>query len=323
MKTFYFLILTAAYLLLPVNMSAQKDRKMVLHLNDKTTQKFAVSSIDSISFESEKPEEKTPFKVELKQISKLYTEFVVIPDDPTMTYNVMCEPREAIEAYPDDEALFADDKLFYQELAEGYGMTLSELLGFFLVSDEYNDFHTGLLPGREYIMYLYGMTDEGERTTPIKKVYFTTKAVQRIDNKIAIEAEKEGSSIKVTYTPDDDNMHYTAGLFNAVDVPEYSEIPTQLQQSISNVIIDYVLGDAPLSDYLDEHTSMGQSKGSFEGGDPDAIYYIVAAYLDDECGICSDVTIKTVGDEPITKNISRNRMMRFKKAVGAYRMMKK
>lgn len=323
MKTIYFLIITAAYLLLPVNMSAQTERNLVLHLNDNTTQKFAVSSIDSISFESENPEEKAPFNVELVNISELYAEFRLTPDDPTMTYNMMCEPKSEIDKYPNDDAIFADDKLFYQELAEGYGMTLSELLGYFLITDEFWDFHTGLLPNTDYVMYMYGMSTEGEKTTPMMKVYFKTKDVQHINNKIAIDAEMKDNCIEVTYTPDDDNLHYTAGLFNAMDVPDFSQIGTQLQQSISNIITDYVLGETPLSEYLEGYTSKGKSTGRFEGADPDGIYYIVAAYLDDECGVCSEVTVKTVGEEPITKKISRNRLMRFKKAANAYRMMKK
>lgn len=322
MKTFYYFILSAICLMFTTDMYAQTDRNIVLHFKDLTTQKIPVASIDSISFESSKPEEKAPFTVELTKTSELYAEYGVIPDDPSMTYNVMCEPKSVIDEYASDDAIFEDDKIFFSELAEGYGMTMSELLENFLISGEFFDFHTGLLPDTDYVMYLYGMSYKGEKTTPMMKVYFKTMPAQHINNKIAIDAKLNGDAIDVTYTPDDDNLRYTAGLFSAYDVMDYDELPNQLQQSISNAIIDYILGDVPLSEYLEGNTSMGKSSGRFEGADPNSEYYVVAAYLDDECGICSDVTIKTVGGDAATKKLSRNRMMKFKKAVGNYRQFK-
>lgn len=323
MKKIYFLILTAFCLLVPSSISAQSDKNMVLHLKDLTKQIIPVATIDSISFENNEPEEKAPFKVELLNISELYAEFVITPDDPSMTYNMMCEPKAVIDEYPNDDAIVADDKIFYQELADGYGMTLAELLQYFLISEEYCDFHTGLLPNTEYVMYAYGMSTEGEKTTPMMKVYFTTKDVQHVNNKIAIDAKMTNDVIEATYTPDDNNMYYTAGLFSAQDVTDLSTINEKLQQSISNAIIDYLLGEVPLSEYIEDSASKGQTTGRFEGADPNGIYYLVAAYLDDECGICSEVTVKTIGEEPMTKKLSRNRIMRFKKAVSGYKMLKK
>ena len=173
MRQIYLLILAAVCLLTSADLSAQDDRNMILHLKDHSNVTFPVSSIDSISFEKTVPEEKAPFKVELNHISELYTEYTVIPDDPTMTYNIMCEPKSVIEEYPNDEAIFADDKIFFQELADGYGMTLQELLGYFLIADEFNDFHTdtlcirfreGVLYGRE-IGDVLGKTENWARVT--------------------------------------------------------------------------------------------------------------------------------------------------------------
>lgn len=320
MKTVYYLIITAVCLIFSANINAQNDRKMVLHFNDKTTQKFSVASIDSISFESQNPEEKAPFKVEITNISELYTGFVITPDDPTLSYNMFCEPKAVIDEYANDDAIAADDKIFFEELAAGYEMTLSELLSYFLITDVFEDFNTGLLPDTEYVMYVYGMNTDGEKTTPMLKVYFKTKAPEFINNKIAIDYTFENGTIDANYIPDDENRYYTCGLFPATDVPDFSKINTQLQQSISNVIIDYILGDSPLSEYLERSATKGKYNMQFAGADPDMVYYLVAAYLDDECGICSEVTVEAVGggDAP-AKKFTHNRTIRTKKALKNFR----
>ena len=301
MRTFYYLFITAVCLIFAGNISAQNDRTMVLHFNDHTTQKISIASIDSISFEEKKTEEQAPFTINLETISELYTTLQIIPDDMEMTYNLMCEPKDEIDKYADDEAIYQDDKLYYQELADGYGMQLSELLGAFLLQGEWNDFNTSLLPNTEYVVYTYGMSIEGDRTTPMLKVYFTTKAPEMINNKVDITYSFEGNTIEATYTPDDDNRYFTAGLFAAADVPDVTQISTKLQQSISNIITDFVLNEEPISEYLERYASKGEQKMTFNGSNPNQVYYLVAAYLDDECGICSEVSVEAVTGGDVKK----------------------
>ena len=323
MKAIYYIILTAAYLLMPVNMSAQNDRKMVLHMKDNTTQKISIASIDSISFEGQNPGEKAPFTAKMETISELYTTLQIIPDDLEMTYNMMCEPKEAIDLYPKDEAIYKDDRLYYQELADGYGMSLTEILSSFLLQGEWNDFNTALLPGTEYVLYMYGMSMEGDKTTPMLKVYFTTKAPEMISNKIDIKYSFKGDAIEATYVPDDNNRYFTAGLFAAADVPDFTKIGTKLQQSISNIIVDFVLNEEPLAEYLERYASKGVQEMKFTGSDPNQVYYLVAAYLDDDCGICSDITVEAVtGGDMKTKLMPRTRSFRSNKVLRSFKSAK-
>ena len=326
MKAFYYFILTAAYLMLSVNMSAQNgqdEKNMILHMKDHSTQKISIASIDSISFECNNPEEKAPFTAKLETISELYTTLQVIPDDSTMTYNLMCEPKAAMDLYPNDEAIYQDDRLYYQELADGFGMTLPELLSSFLLDGEWNDYNTALLPGTEYLLYIYGMNMDGEKTTPMLKVYFTTKSPEMISNKIDIKYSFQNNVIDATYVPDDNNRYFTCGLFAAADVPDVSAIGTKLQQSISNIVVDFVLNEEPLSDYLARYASKGEQKMSFTGSDPNQVYYLVAAYLDDECGVCSEVSVEAVtgGDVKTMMPLNR-RSFRANKALGNFKIAK-
>ena len=290
MKSFYFSLLTALGFFFALPSFSQTEKNMVVHFKDNTCKEIPVANIDSIYFKSE---EAIPhFDISIDEVHPLYVEFTVSPLlDREGTYNMMIVDKANFDLYESDEAVVADDMKFFQELADGYGATLSEIIEQFVIKGDFNDFHVGLLPDTEYVMWAYGLNTDGTQTTPLQKVVFRTAKATHIENKIAIDVKRSANSIEATYTPDDNNLHYTAGLMSAKDAMAPAFIPIKMQQALSNQIADYVLGDEPLINYLQERTEHGVGKGIFNGIDPNGKYYIVAAYLDNECCLCSDLTI--------------------------------
>ena len=292
MKSFYFSLLAALCFLLAMPAKAQSEKTMLIHFKDKTVKEIPVSQIDSINFS--KAQGAQSFDIQLGDAHPLYYGFNVTPaSNFTGTYNVMFLEKSEFLKYKSDEDVVADDIKYFRELTEGYGSDLSEILSFFLLDGPYTDFHTGLLPDTEYVMWVYGLSLNGEQTTPLHKVYFKTTKATHIPNKIAIDVKRTDNTIEVTYTPDDNNLHYTAGLIASKDALSESNVPHKMQQALSNQIVDYVLEEIPLTEYLQERTEKGQSKAVFNGINPSAKYFISAAYLDSECCLCSDVTVIT------------------------------
>lgn len=147
--------------------------------------------------------------------------------------------KEVFDAeYPTDEALVADDKQWMEEMAKSYGMSVSEQVSQFTYTGNFDEYQANLLPGREYVVWIHGMDEQANSTTPVTKIAFRTKNVDRIANTVTLTAEKTAEGINVTATPDD-KITYT----NPKEGTEY---------------------------------------------------YIVAAYLDDEAAICSDISQITV-----------------------------
>lgn len=269
-----------------------KELEMVLYMKDKSQKRIPVESIDSISFE-----EKIPLQGSLTETSSLYAAWSIKAEDPDMTYNVMyLERKEFDEKYPTDDLVVQDDLTYYKELAEGYGMSLPELLESFLFSGDITDYHIGLLPGEEYVMWYYGLSLEGKQTTPLQKIYFTTTKPEAVTSKIAIKHTIADGVISVDYTPEDNNLYYT----NGVILPEVAAtlndnpeaIKDVVQKGISNALADYLYNGEPISNYLEKNPK-GASTKQFRVNKGDTVY-LVAAFLDENCAICSEVTFVKV-----------------------------
>lgn len=288
MKSLYFTILMALGLLVAIPTQAQSKRKMLIHMKDKTVQEVLVSSIDSISFVQVAAP--SAFDMCVNEVHPLYASFLIVPKDMNEPYNMMIVEKSEFDKYQSEEDVFADDIRFFQEMANSYQTSLQDILQQMLLTGEYADYHVGLLPDTEYVMWAYGMSYEGKQTTSMTKVVFRTPAGTHVDGKVAINVTRAADEISAQYVPDNNNMYYTAGVMNETDAISSYFIPKKLQTAISNVITDYVLGEVPLSEYLANSASKGTSTGTFKGVGTDK-YYVIAAYLDDECCVCSDVTI--------------------------------
>lgn len=290
MKSLYVSMMVALSSLFAIPTQAQTERTMLIHLKDQTVQKVDVSQIDSISFEEKQAS--SAFQISVDNIHPLYASYSILPlTNPGETYNTMIVEKAVYDQYKNDAEVIADDLKFYQDMADGYQVSLSEILQTMLVSGEWSDFHVGLLPNTEYVVWAYGMNYEGKQTTPLTKYVFKTAEGTKVPNKIKIQVNRTDNSIEAVYTPDNADMYYTAGIFNSADAWDPYFIPKKMQQSISDQIADYVLGEAPLSEYLETSASKGETKGMFEGIDPQGHYYVTSAFLDEECCLSSDVTI--------------------------------
>lgn len=147
--------------------------------------------------------------------------------------------KEVFDAeYPTDEALVADDKTWMEEMAKSYGMSLSEMVNSFTYTGNFDDYQANLLPGHEYVVWMHGMDEQANSSTPVTKIAFRTKNVDRIANVVTLTAEKTAEGINVTATPD--------------------------------------------------------AKITYTNPKEGTEYYIVAAYLDDDAAICSDISQITV-----------------------------
>ena len=100
----------------------------------------------------------------------------VIPADKEMTYVGMVGEAEVYSWYTSDAEFLADDIAMWSEMAGAEGMSLSELLseyGLFLKGDQTYIFPESFEPGVLYMAYTYGLSETGEITAGMQKVFFT------------------------------------------------------------------------------------------------------------------------------------------------------
>ena len=273
--------------------AAQQDRNLIVHYNDHTTTTINLTSVDSLTFEKQKTD--SPISVDL-DIHETYVHISLNCTDPSLHYYMSYLEKENYEKeYTSDNELTAADKLWMEEMAQSYGMTTKELIPSYTYTGANDEYQDCLLPGREYILWVHGMDDEGNANTPVTKILFRTKPTTKISNTIALKVEKVSDGVSVACTPDDKTRRYTLGsaaVANMYDEFTGDKLGTRdyMQTGLSSALYDYLVEEGSLERYLENATSTGDTNLTYKGLQDGTEYYIVAAYVDDEAGICSDIT---------------------------------
>ncbi len=279
-------------LVLPVSVAAQYD--MVVKLKDGTTMTLPTDGIERVTV-SEQAEE-SALAVSLDEVSEIYAKYTVAPKDEAMTYNVMWLEKAEFDKYASDEDVVRDDLKYYQELADGYGMSLSDVLASFLIKGHWEDWCIPAMPDTDYVLWAYGLDSEGKQTTPLQKVTFRTKPVSdKTDLKVDVGITEDGADIAATFEPQAQDLRYTAGRILAADMEPGQTLGQAVQQGIGSLVYEYLLGGLTVDDYMAENTSTGGTQAVYEGLAQAGPGYVVAAFVNANGAICSPVTAKAFG----------------------------
>ncbi len=271
--------------------SAQQDCRLTVHYKGNTTQSVDLNNVDSITFSDGAMEKAV--QIELPVIAETYVKQKYTPADKSGYFYMSYLDREEFDRYGSDEALVADDKLWFEEMAKGYNVSVSDVVKSFCAQGDFEEWQAGLLPGREYVIWCHGVDTEGNSTTPVTKYYFTTKSVTPIDNRVIMTCTKTDNGVQVAYAPDDASLPYTAGYVPAANVLSSSSVKNYMQQSLSESLYDY-LANGELSSFFDQQAYKGAFNITYTGFSKNTAYYLVAGYLDADAAINSALTVVKV-----------------------------
>lgn len=273
---------------------------------------FALSMLAALSLAAS-AQTTTPNPVTLTlDIHECYVHETMTTTDETAYYYVSYLEKEIFEekGYNDDETLASEDKKWFEEMAKGYQMDVKDVVQSFGFKGDAAEYQAGLLPDREYVIWYHGVDKEGNTTTEIKRLPFRTKPVQTISNRIKLKAQKTNDGgIFVTCEPDDKNLYYTFGSIaksNMFDEFTHDELTIRdyMQTGISNQIYDY-LASEEFGEWFKKNANQGDFSLKFDELVAGEEYYIVAAYVDNEAGICSEIaTVEIDGEGNPTTSIN-------------------
>lgn len=295
MKTILRNIALCAFSLCSIATYAQQDRNVVFHMSDKTTKTVSLVGVDSLTFEKVV---RTPLNLDL-EIHSTYIKQIMTCSDPNMRYYVSYLEKELFdEYYPTDDKLIAEDKQWIEEMAKSYNSSVADMVKNWAYQGNYEEYQANLLPGHEYVVWMHGMDEQANSTTPVTKIAFRAKDVDRIANVVTLTAEKTTEGIKVTASPDDKTKNYTLGFFPTSKMRDEMTGEPQgtrdyMQTGISSSLYDY-LANGEMSRFFEINAFQGEAKITYTNPSRNTEYYIVAAYLDDEAAICSDISQITV-----------------------------
>lgn len=264
---------------------------------------FALSMLAALSLAaSAQSTNQNPVTLTL-DIHECYVHETMTTTDKTAYYYVSYLEKEIFEqnGYDDDETLASEDKKWFEEMAKGYQMDVKDVVQSFGFHGDAAEYQAGLLPDREYVIWYHGVDEEGNTTTEIKRLPFRTKPAQHISNRIKLKAQKTEDGVKVTCTPDDPNLYYTLGhIVKSKMVDEFTgedmNMLDYMQTGISAQLYDFLANDE-LNGWFEANANQGSAAVEYQDLEKGEEYYIVAAYVDSEAAICSEIATVEIDAE--------------------------
>ena len=168
------------------------------------------------------PVDKPDFVIEVKNITDTSVEFTITPEDEEMTYIAMMTTKEYFDEFEDDEAYINDDLSWLDNAAYEAGVDLSEYLEGVLKKGAISDTQDMLDPETEYVVYAFGLSNNGIVTSSLYKQTFKTLSTELTELNFEIEVTDIGyDTATVTVTPDNDKALYFVNVFSLEEYQNY------------------------------------------------------------------------------------------------------
>ena len=155
----------------------------------------------------------SPLTITVSKVTATGITFSVTTSDDKLTWLPMVTYKEGFEYYETADELFQFDLEYFAYMADINDMTRTEFLEAMVAvgSMENVDFG-GLQPSTDYVLYAYGITPDGRRTTDIVHAAFRTEDPYEGDITFEFTAEEEDYVLNYTITPSHTGVPYYYGI---------------------------------------------------------------------------------------------------------------
>lgn len=260
----------AALLLLMAATAARAQQgKLTIHMKSGTERTLPAADIESITFAKAKEQ---MFDLEVGGITEQSATASVTPKDATVKWAIACDTKAWFDQYPDLESLSKalKEKMEYQAYLNV--MTLEEYLSATLVTgSDGNRQLDNLLPGTKHVAAVFGMTESGELTTPVKTAEFTTLETQKLDVSFDIDVQVDQENATVSVKPSDKEQAYVTYIMYKDEWEKYKQLGgnpldqylkylTDLQGASKDVVINWYLGGAKVGDTQTIYKNLGPNE---------------------------------------------------------------
>lgn len=236
--------------------------------------------------------------------------FTVETADQNMTWIGQIVGKEWYETYDGEQAVFEADLAYFSSEASYFGISLKEYLaGIMIKGTKENLKYKGLDPLSEYVLYVYGISAEGERTTALYTAPIVTTEPYAGPITFTFDIKEKDAIMDVTVTPSHDGVDYYWNMTTPEALAEYDADPQKAVGKWLETRVNELLGYGDYVDreeFFNDNTTKNQSNSTYEGiVHTDYIFY--AFKWDKECKVIGDVAFceHTTGDvNPSTNQIT-------------------
>ena len=206
-----------------------------------------------------------------------------------------------------DEDIFNEDMRYYYAMAEENGVAVEEYIASILSKGSHSNIRmAGLDPEWEYVVYVYGMTPAGERTTAIYAKAFTTEApYQGNDVTFDFDIAVERAIAHIAITPSHEGVAYYNNLITYEDFETLygKDINVAADAVIADMIEDYAYWEYTLAETFEYNTDYLATAYEFEGM-ANTKYIAFAFKWNEQCERLSEVSFQEfeIGSIPKSEN---------------------
>ncbi len=244
-------------------------------------------------------EEVEPIVLEVESVGATEVNFTVQLADNTMRWLPLIVDGLTWSDSATDDELFADDLSYFNYMATyEYGCSLSEFIGMisYVGTPEGVVSYNRLSPNTSYVLYAYGVTLEGERTTDIVKVKFTTEPPFEGDITFDIDVKEENHVMSIKIEPSHTGVAYYYDIITDVTLAEWqaeygtSDLKSSVQAHIDATIEEYLYyGDIyDKSEYFDWYSTTLSVDDLYECV-ANTNYIIYACKWNEDCQLVGDI----------------------------------
>ena len=246
-----------------------------------------------------------PLAVKISNVEATAVVFSVTTYSEYTTWIGQVVGKDWFDAYTEDE-IFSEDLSYYRSVANDEGKTLEEYLSTILSKGSHSNIRmNGLDAESEYVVYIYGMNVDGQKTTSIYSESFTTTApYEGNDVTYDFDIKVERAIADITITPSHEGVAYFNNLITREDFELYGgDIEKAADAVVAKIIEDYAAWDYTLAETFEYNTDYVATNYQFEAM-ANTEYVAFAFKWNEKCERLSEVSYEwfTIGSIPPSEN---------------------
>lgn len=248
----------------------------------------------------EVPRENLSLNVDITAVGPTSITFNITASHPDMTWIPMVTYKEYWDNKTSDEEIFISDMAYFEYLAEINGISREEFLADMVgIGSQENIEITSLTPNTEYVIYVYGLTIDGERTTDIVAREAATEKPYEGDITFTFDIKEEDYIMEFVVTPSHRGVNYYHGVATEGEIEEWKRLAgsDDLRDAIqvgdieANIeMFTYYEFIDSRKDYFDMCNVYDIVDDGWERVKADTKYIIYAAKWNEECELIGEVS---------------------------------
>lgn len=192
--------------------------------------------------------------------------------DSELTWAGQVVGKEWFDEMESDEQIFQEDLSYYSLEAQNQGISLSDYLSTILNKGSFQNLkYKGLDPNSEYVIYVYGLNAEGERTTEIYSVAAVTLPPYEGPITLDVQITEENNIMDVTVTPSHDGVYYYWNLMDRETYDAYASVHGDDPVKVFQAYVEWDIQDlidyeylTTRAEYFEWYSDINQVNSQFE-----------------------------------------------------------